>query len=449
MRRTVVSIVAMLALLIPGTGVAQSGDATWLNNQDGLQTAIGRSWMAPVVFTSESTLTEFNEAGTPVSEVSWSEEPSSTPVVTDEMQTQMLSALIYEFDSADNAADALDVFNSEQLEQLKRDLRAPATNEFDPGLGDKAYGHEGVYEPIDFEGESSEWAIVYVLVQHDNLIYQIFGQFVPGNHTEIATGVAENMLQADAGDADPVYDMAGNSTGGLWEKLNAVQIAMPPESTVADLEIYPPADDAVMGDSVMVPQIDLANLAAVPGLDGSWHVTYGPADSGTPAATPAGVPHGVFNIELWVMEFADPTHATAAAFSLNNTLIEPLGIVSGGSGSFGDGDSQHLTMENTGFVRDRSLPEGDAAVVIVADGSTLYAARVYANELAPTPIARNLVDSMMSASVDDELEANNESGTGGMWQRFPHAGSDELRGLEPIVIRYDDPSQQPVATPAG
>lgn len=396
------------------------------------------------------THTEFNAAGTPISEITIHSTPSSTPVVTDEMQTMMLSALIYEFDSADNAADGLEAFNAAQLEQLRRDPRAPATNAFDPALGDASYGHEGVYEVVDFEGNTQELAVAYVLVQHDNLVYQVFGQFLPDNHQTLAIGIAENMLEATASDAAPVYDMNGNSTGGLWEKLNAVQIAMPDESTVNDLEIYPPGDDAVMGNSVVVPQIDLANLAAVPGLTNSWHITYGPADAGTPAATPTAAPAGVFNIELWVMEFTDSTHATAAAFSFNFTLTEPLGIVSGGSGSFGDDTSQTLTMENTGFVRDRSLPEGDAAVVIMVDGSTLYAARVYANGPAPTPIARDLVSSLAetNAGTDAEL-VDGTTASGGMWQKFPQEGNSLLHGLQPAVIQHDEPLPAPVATPAG
>lgn len=445
-------IAALLVLVaVPANVSAQSGDASWLSQLPGLELAIGRSWLAPVIFTETSTLTEFNEQGTPISDISWQTSPSSTPVVTDDMQTMMLSALIFEFDSEVNAAESLEIFNAQQLEQLRRDPRSPATNEFDPDLGDKSYGHEGVYESVGLNDERIEMAITYVFVQDGNYLYQIFGQYVPGNHAALATGVVEQMIAAEPGADEAIYDMEGNSTGGLWEKLNAVDVAMPDESTVFDLQIYPPGEDGVMGESVVVPEIDLENLAVVPGLTGGWHMTYGSGESATPQATPAGDagPDGVFNIELWVMEFEDPTQATAAAFSFESTLIKPLGIVTGGAGSFGDDSGTGLTMEDTGFVRDRNLPSGDAAVVIHVEGSTLFAARVYANGEAPTPIARDLVESMTTAYVGGEIEPNNAAGTGGMWQRFPQEGNELLHGLVPVVIEYTEPSDVPVATPAG
>lgn len=451
MRRSVISIVLSIALLVPSIAHSQSGDATWLNNMDGLEVAVGRSWMAPIVVVETLTHAELNAEGTPISEISSRSEPSSTPELSDEMQTQMLSALIYQYDSTENAEHGLELFYQAQLDQISRDPRNPATNEFSPDdLGDSAYGNEGTHEVEDFDGTTSEWAIVYILVQQDNLIYQVFGQFVPGNHIEIATDIAEQMLASEASDAEPIYDMEGQSTGGLWEKLNAVEIAMPEESTVADLEIFPPADDAVMGDSVVVPMIDLENLIAVPGIAGSWHITYAPAESGVLTATPDVIPDGVFNIELWVMEFQDSTYSTAAAISLSTTLTEPLGIVSTEGGGFGTEEQQSISMINSGFVQDRSIPEGDAAVVVVAQGSTLYAARVYANGPAPTPLARDLVDTMIAAEVGDAPESvDGTSATGGMWELLPQPGDEMLHGLEPVNVRHDDPALEPVSTPVG
>lgn len=408
--------------------------------------------MAPITFSTTSTLTEFNADGTPISEQTTHSTPESTPVESAEYQTLMLSALIYEFDSPENAEAGLKLFTAETEEQIRRDPRNPATNAFSPDLGDNAIGHQGEFETEGSDGEMHTFAIVYVLVQHDNLIYQVFGQFVPGSHIELATGVAAAMLDAETGTAEPIYDMNGESTGGLWEKLNAIEIAMPVESTVTDLEIYPPGEDATMGDSVVVPEIDLAKVAEIPGLTGSWHIAYAPGEIGTPAATPNAAPAGVFNIELWVMEFSDPTSATAAAFSLSPALTDPLAIVNSSFGADSDsnGSSERITLENTGFVHDRSLPEGEAAVVIVVDGSTVYAARVYSKDSAPTPIARDLVANLIEtdAGTDDET-VSGTTAQGGMWQKFPQTGDELLHGLEPTVIRHDDPSGAPVATPAG
>lgn len=441
-------LVCLLAL--PMQTHAQSGDASWLNNLDGLDVAIGRSWMAPVVFETESTTTDYNDQGTAVSEVTTRNGPESTPMVSDAMQTQTLSALLYQFDTAENAERGLEMLNEAQTEQLRRDPRSPATNEVTPDLGDNAYGYEGVYEA---EGPSSAWlefAVVNLLVQDGPVVYQVFGQFLLGQHVEIATDVIADLIAADAGNAEPVYDMNGASTGGLWEKLNAVELAMPEGSTIYDLEIYPPADDAVMGDSVVVPEIDLDTLGDVPGISGSWHVAFGKDQSATPVATPSAAHSGPFSIELWVMEFEDPTYASAAAYSLNSVLTEPLGIVNIEAGGFISSDESGIIMVNTGFVRDSSLPEGDAAVVVQATGSTVYVARVYTNESAPTPIAKALVaDLQTTPAGDDEESIDGISYSGGVWDRFPQPGSEQLHGLEPILVRHDDGTGEPAATPTS
>jgi hypothetical protein len=135
-------------------------------------------------------------------------------------------------------------------------------------------------------------------------------------------------------------------------------------------------------------------------------------------------------------------------FSLNATLTEPLGIV-GTEGRGFSGEAGGITLVNTGFVRDNSLPEGDAAVVVSAQGTTVYAARVYTRDLAPTPVAENLVLQLQgtppgnSEAADTELVPSDDR-----WDYFPKAGDDVLYGLVPVVVRHDSPSGPP-ATPAG
>lgn len=439
MRRTIITIFATLSMLIPAPAFSQSGDATWLDTMDGLQTAIGRSWTVPPTFIEEFTVAELNEQGTPISEISARSEPASTPMGSDEMRTQNLSALIYQYDSVESAEEGVELFHAAQLDQISRDPRNPATTEFAPELdAQSAYGNEGIFEAPNFDGGSNEMAVVYVLAQDGDLIYQVFGVFLPGNHIELATEVANAMIDAEVGAGEPVHDMSGESTGGLWEKLNAIQIAMPDESYITDLQIYPPGDDAVMGESVVVPVIDLDDLASVEGMLDSWHITYAPAETGVLISTPNVLPDGVFNIELWAMEFEDSTHATAAAIALNATLTDPLGIVSTEGGSFATDERQGMTMVSSGFVQDRSLPEGDAAVVVVVEESHVYAARVYSNGPAPTPLANGLVTGMMDA------EANGAE----MWDVFPQSGDELLHGLEPIIVRHENPTQ-PVSTPVG
>lgn len=447
MRRTLITIIALLALIAPQTQAsAQSGDATWLEGVDGLQTAIGRSWMSPISYVTESTVTEFNELGTPISTTTTTSSPA-TPEPDDQAVIMMMSALIFELDTPELAQQALEIMNFEQIQQLERDPRAPVMNEFLPEkLGDMAFGHEGIYDVPESE---MQLGVVYLMVQDGTYVYQIFGMFLPGDHIGIATGVAEDMISVDASDDAPVYDVNGNSTGGNWEKLNAIDVYMPEGSTVNDLEVYPVDPDSVIGDSQVVPQIDLANMAGVPGLSGSWSITYQSHALTELVGSPVASPDGVYNIELWVLEFNDPTNASAAAFAMDVALTEPLGVVSTEGSGFETSEGESgITLVNSGFVRDRALPEGDAATVVTVTGSTVYAARVYANGPAPTPLAQKLVQYMVDTEPGADAEVvDGTVATGGMWMKFPASGSDLVAGLEVITVSRELPMATPVATP--
>ncbi|MCO5216770.1 MAG: hypothetical protein M9950_11550 [Thermomicrobiales bacterium] len=441
MRRTLLTIITLVALLTPQIQTsAQSGDATWLEGIDGLQTAIGRSWMAPMQEVTESTVTELNDLGTPISSTT----TVSTPEPVEESEILMLSALVFELDSAKHANEALQLMNAEQVSQLERDPRAPEMNEFLPeNLGDMAYGHEGSYPA---PGMDVDLAVVYLMVQDGPYVYQTFGMFQSGDHIGIATGIAEDMIAAEPGDGDPIYDVAGISTGGNWEILNAIELDMSEGSFVNDLEVYPVDPNSVIGDSQVVPQIDLTDLAAIPGLSGSWSVTYQSHALTELVGSPVASPDGVYNIELWVLEFSDPTNASAAAFAMDVALTEPLGVVSTEGSGFETRDGETgITLINTGFVRDRALPEGDAATVVTVTGTTVYAARVYANGPAPTPLAQKLVQHMVDTEPGSDTEVvDGTVATGGMWTKFPASGSELVAGLEVIVVL---PSAPPVATP--
>ena len=432
MRRFLTSMLITLAFVAPIAAHAQSGDATWLNNLNGLQTAIGRSWMPPMEATTRIT-EEFGEG---------------TPLPLDQ-QTQMLSVLVFAFDSPEHASEGLELLNADQIEQIESDPRNPAVNEFLPEkLGDEAYGHEGLIT-LSGTDASLETAVVYLMVRDGNLVYQIFGQFWPGDHIGITTGIAEQLVAADIGDEAPSYDVNGGSTGGLWEKLNGIDAPVPDTYTATDLEIFPVDDDAVMGSSVVVPTVDPEDLTTIPSLQESWYVAYQSHGLTELVGTPATI-DGVFHIELWILEFANATDATATAFGFNEALNAPLGIVTTEGSSFGDGDgSSGLTLVNSGFVRDDALPAGDAATVVQVDGSTIYAARVYANGPAPTPIAQDLLAQVISTPAGAENTDEPNLARGGMWDRFPVSGSDAVFGLELTAQQTSVPAATPVATPRG
>lgn len=447
MRRLLITLSMLIGLVSPALVHAQAGDASPLQQMEGLESAIGRSWMPGLVTTELSTETEYNDQGTPVWEISSRSEPASTPVVLPEHQTLMLSVFVYQFDSEANAAAGLDALNNMQLEQHRRDPRSPAINEFDPGVGDASHGWQGEFEVERIgDKDATRLSVVYLMVQDGDLVYQLFGQFLPGNEIEIATGVMKDMIATEVGTADPVFAEDGSSTGGLWEKLNAVNVSFPEQGlNVFDLQIWPMDENAVRAGSVQVPVIDLEHLGEVPGLVEGWYARYGQAPAAT--ATPTGeAPEGLYHVDVWVLEFDSSDAAIAAAISIQAPIIEPLGIIASGSGvEYAEDQAPTMTMEGTGFVKDRSLPEGDASYAIVVDENTVYVTRVYANGPATDAIAQDVIQYLrgVPASVATPVgQTMTDDGSG----RLPASESDVVHGLTVLEQRHITPAS-PMATP--
>lgn len=444
MRRLVISILLLVGLTTPSFVSAQSGDASWLESLDGLESGVGRSWMGEIVITEELTETEFNEQGTPVHEISMITEPLSTPEITDEHQTMMLSVFVFQFDSEANAAAGLEKLNAEQMDQHSRDPRSPAVEEFDVEVGDAGYGWKGEIEipTIDNTG-NMKMGVVYLMVQDGDLVYQLFGQFVPGYGEEVSRQVVTDMVAAEVGSGEPVFEPNGGSTGGLWEKLNAVDVAFPEGVMTFDLQIWPMDPNAVQGQSVTVPMVDLDALGEIPGLTQGWHASYGESD-----LDPKSTPEGVYSIELWVLEFDSVDNAMATAFSVQEPLLAPLGIISGDS--FGEQQTREaftLNISGSGFVRDRSLPEGDAAFSIILKDNTLVFARVYSNGPAPSAVVEELTQQVFATPLSETAQ-DDERLTGGGWDRFPQPESDAAYGLPLKHHEYVMPAHAtPVATP--
>jgi hypothetical protein len=144
------------------------------------------------------------------------------------------------FDSDDNAAAALTPLTEEFTASFEADLGLSA-EETDPGdLGDEAVAWFGTAEE---DGLAIELA--YLTVQDGRYVYVIAAVGV-GTDTgamETATGVAEAMIDADAGEGDGTYDELGGSTGGLWDKLPAEGDEAVEGLTVDSDEVLYPAPD--------------------------------------------------------------------------------------------------------------------------------------------------------------------------------------------------------------
>lgn len=446
MHRTILRSVLLLALLLPASTAAQSGDASWLESLDGLETGIGRAWMGEITFSETYTETEYNDQGTPVHEISMLTEDAATPEVTDQHRTMMLSVFVFQFDTEENAAAGLEKLNDEQIAQHRRDPRSPAVNEFETDLGDASHGWQGELElpTIDNTG-NLKLSVVYLMVQDGDLVYQLSGQFLPGYGEDISRGVIADMIAAETGEKEPVFEPNGGSTGGLWEKLNVVDVPFPDGMMTFDLQIWPMDPNAVQGQSVIMPQVDLNALDQLPGITQGWYASYGEDD-----LDPDSTPEGVFSVEVWVLEFDTIDNAMATAFAIQDPLLAPLGIIGGESaGATGEREEVTLYMNGTGFVRDRSLPEGDAAYIIVVEETTVYVVRVYANGPAPLAVGRDVIDHALQTPVGESAQ-DDATATGGGWDRLPGSGTDLVHSLELRDHQYITPGPAtPSASPVG
>lgn len=416
------SLILSLLLLSPPLVHAQGADTEVLDNLTGLESAIARAWTAPIVYQSVETNPMFDEQGTPISVevVTSTTNEQGTPIASPmaspppEGGIAMIMVTIFAFDSAANASLGMTSLEAETQHTLSRDPRTPTMRDLSlSGLGDAASGVTGLVDgdpPHD---------VTFAYVQNGALVYSILAMTIQIDSEVLVNDTSGQLIDAPVGTDAERFSPDGTSTGGLWEKLNTVNLDLAPDSTIMDAVIWPIDENATQGQTVNVPVVDLDALDEAPGIIESAHQAYGSAIA-TPVASPTAS-DTPYAIDVWILTAMDPQTAGLYANSLASTIAEPITIIGTGTQFFEQADSTSWEFSFTGYVRDRSLPAGDAAIIVVQDGDTIIAVRVLGGEGDPLETASAIVEQIRGTDASDPLA-----------DRLPVEGDPALEGLAPV-----------------
>ena len=408
------ALTALLLTLLFATPVAhaQEGDMEYFDAFDGLQRIIARNWMAPLTVIESEEIQMLNEDGTPIA--SWRTDPIATP----EPQSGIgqFTVFVYFFDSDEHASLGFERIDAETQETMRRDPRAPMTDDLPLGdIGDRAVGYMG-----NLTEDDVDVTYAFATVQDGPFVYQLFSISAGIDADSVMQDTAETLVRQPMNRMAEHYDPEGGSQGGLWSKFDSVDPDMPDGSTINDLIIYP-LPEATPGASPVPesPRLDLDDPDSIAGLNTIDHLTY-TADGDS---TPSPGQTGVFRIDTWLLTFDSEVEVRDAAVALDNTLIEPFGIFRGRGGAVGFGeDLPPYSSLYEGYIEDRALPAGLGAVAVRQQGPTLAGVAIYAIEDESGPIAEALADTLLASG-------------------FPESGDSVLHDLVP--------SAEPDATPVS
>jgi hypothetical protein len=408
--------VLLLTVLVTSTPLAQAQaqdvTVTDFDPPEGIERAIGRWWMAPMTTVQTSGGAILNEDGTPVAE--WRERPVATPTLDTPSGIGMFVVSVLLFDKDENAAAAFDLFDEDQQEDFRRNPRMPAMEDLPlNGIGDQAVGYIG-----EITQENITITYAFTSVQDGPFLYYVVSESAGIDPVGLMQETAEALVDAPMNRMAEQFDPDGGSRGGLWSKLDGVQPEMPEGSTINDVVIYPEPEATPDASIPNFPRLDLDNPDTIAGLESLERLTY---TDGT-GATQASDDPGVFRIDAMILTFDSAETARAATMPLGNTLIEPFGIIRGGSGVEGMGEESIRTESYEGFIEDRSLPAGNCTVLIRQEGPVVVAVVVYAIVDDPYPVAEAIIPILHE-------------------QGFPQEDDPVLQGLVP--------SRGPAATPAS
>ena len=224
MMLALVALVAMEAGSIK-SAVAQDGDEEVDFSQlEGIERVVGRSYSIDFVALMASP-----EAGAD-GEIAY---PSG--IVT-------AYAVVAEFDGDDNAEagwEALRTSFDEQAADVTGVEESEITELEIEDLGDNAAGYSTSVE------ESGSTLFTTVLISREGeYVYVSVVSTGGDDSTAAATTLAEEMMDADAGDGDGEANDEGVFSGGLWDKFPGEDHDFAEGLTIFDTQIYPETEEA-------------------------------------------------------------------------------------------------------------------------------------------------------------------------------------------------------------
>ena len=144
----------------------------------------------------------------------------------------LFTAGVLQFDSEESAAAA--------LEQARSEVVAD-----DEGTEIEVDGLEGPTAAFTFveENESGSAGGTTIVTQDGDQLVVVLSAGVEIDTEELATGIAIDIVGAEAGDSEAEFHEDGTSSGGLWDKLPAADDeALESLPEVTDIELVPVQD---------------------------------------------------------------------------------------------------------------------------------------------------------------------------------------------------------------
>jgi len=208
----------------PPAAHAQRGDQIHFSEFEGLDRIIARSWLAPMELPAD--------AASPVPAT-----PEATPFATPDAAPviRSLSAFVYLFRADEHAIDGHLRIDADLATTREGDPNAPMDDELPlDGIGERSNGYIG---QMDQGGDTLTFT--FATVQDGPFVYSLSGIFESQGDGGTTRQVAESMVSTRMDRMAEHHDPEGGSRGGLWSKLNAVQLNMPDGASVTDFLIYP------------------------------------------------------------------------------------------------------------------------------------------------------------------------------------------------------------------
>jgi hypothetical protein len=147
----------------------------------------------------------------------------------------MLTTMVLEFDSEDNAKAGFERLNEESTSGAEGEDVELEDVELDLDMDYMAK------QAVD-ESEGMTTNMVVVTAQDGEYVYAVSGMTFGDDPTELVESTVKDMKDADTSDDEEMFHEDGTSMGGLWAKLPTVehvQEQIPALSSVSDIVYYP------------------------------------------------------------------------------------------------------------------------------------------------------------------------------------------------------------------
>lgn len=208
-------IVPLLALLLPVQATSAQDGSLDVLALEGLQRSVMRSYGLDY-------MAIFDAMATPGSDV-----PNPQGVI-------FLWANVLEFDSTEHAQAAMTHLADAAAKTDGITTTGAGVNPVDLALGDESIAY---LETQDISGQQAN--AILALVRTDRTIFFVIMTAIDSPAEPALTSIVTYMIDNPAGEDAGVFNPAGTSTGGLWNRLPPVGHPLLPNLIASDAVIFP------------------------------------------------------------------------------------------------------------------------------------------------------------------------------------------------------------------